>query len=403
MICSCRPSRWVWTRAASLSEPDTFLGYRRGSRVGVRNLVSVLAAADNMNPAARRLGAEVAGVTVLEATFGRGQLGQDLELTRGAAVGLASHPNNYFCLVVCFEPESGARIAERAREVGARVEVACFLELGGLSALLQAWREPLAREVAEAALQERVEVPLHELVVGLECGGSDASSGLVSNPAIGIVVDRLLSQGGTAVFSEPVECVGLEDVLIERALTPDAGRALATAVQRYEAIALAQGVDLIGTNPTPDNIRGGLSTLEEKSLGAMAKTGSSPINGLLDFAQSPPTRGLWMMEAPAAAVENLTALGAGSCHLILFATGSGNPVGCPLAPTIKICANPDTCRRMAEHVDVDLEFALGSGASASGAPEAVLEALRRTASGALVSAERLGFNELRVSRFGLSV
>src|SRR5690606_18163816 len=207
---------------------------------------------------------------------------------------------------------------------------------------LQRGHEILSRMIADSQAVVPEPIAPGDLVIGLECGGSDTTSGLFGNPSLGLFTDRFIDAGGTAIFSEPVECLGGEEALTARAVTPNVGKKIVAAIHRYRDIALEQGVDLTGVNPTPDNIAGGLTTIEEKSLGAIAKSGTRPIQGLLGYGEAAPGRGLWFMEAPAGAVENLTALAAAGAQAIFLVTGGCNPIGHPLSPTIKICANPVT-------------------------------------------------------------
>ncbi|MBW2408451.1 MAG: UxaA family hydrolase [Deltaproteobacteria bacterium] len=379
-------------------------GYRRPSgRVGVRNRVGVMAAADNVNPLVRRLSETSDSLVCLTASYGRGQLGKDLELYLRTMGNLAAHPNLAGCLIVSFEPESAARISEQAVKAGGQVQRLSMLVEGGMTRALERGHECLAEmlEAASAAVHEPISPEL--LTVGLECGGSDATSGIVANPALGLVADALIDSGGTAVFSEPVECLGCEALLKARVEDPAEAARLVETIKKYQEIALEQGVDLTGVNPTSDNIAGGLSTIEEKSLGAVSKAGSASIKGVLAYGEAPAASGLWFMDAPAAAVENLTALVAGGCQAVMFSTGSVNPVGHPLAPTLKICANPEYIRLMGEHVDVDLSPVITGEITLYEAARRVAEKLIRVINGELTAAERTGFIETRISRIGRSV
>jgi altronate dehydratase large subunit len=246
-------------------------------------------------------------------------------------------------------------------------------------------------------------MPPSGLVVGLECGGSDATSGLVANPVIGRIADSLIDAGGTAIFSEPVELVGCEDALAKRAGRKEVGEEVWALTKRYTDIAAAAGVDLVGVNPTADNLAGGLTTIEEKSLGAVSKSGTRPLQGVLAFAEVPMAAGVWLMDAPAAAVENLTALSAGGCQAVLFSSGSVNPSGNPIAPTVKICANPRSAQSMREHVDIDLSGVLTEGLSLETAVARAHETLRAILLGRNPRAVELGYSEIRISRFGPSV
>lgn len=383
---------------------DRLVGYPRpNGTFGIRNFIVVMAAADNVNPLARHLARAVPGVVLVPASYGRGQLGRDFEITLDTMAGLAAHPNVAGCLVVSFEPESSARIADRARRRGRNVSTISFIECGGLEGTLERGRDILRDMQAAAQAMQPEPVPLGQLVVGLECGGSDTTSGLFGNPALGLFSDWIIDAGGTAIFSEPVECLGGEDAIMERAASSAAGEAMVAAIHRYRDIALDQGIDLTGVNPTPDNIAGGLTTIEEKSLGAIAKSGTKRIEGLLGYGEAPPAPGLWFMEAPAGAVENLTALAASGTQAIFFVTGGCNPIGHPISPTIKICANPVTVARMGAHIDADLSRGLTGDLSLDEAADQIGSVLEAVCKGEQTAAERLDYLETNVSRFGLSV
>jgi len=383
---------------------ESLTGYlRENGRKGIRNFVAVLAAADNVNPLVRQLAERVPGTLCLPASYGRGQMGKDFDLALRAMSGLAAHPNIAKCLVVSFEPESSGRITERTEKLGRKVESLCFLQEGGMEPSIAKGERILRRMHQEAAGVTRVALSSSELVVGLECGGSDTTSGLFGNPALGVFTDWLIDAGGTAVFSEPVECLGGEELLRKRAVSSRIAEQLIAVVHSYDDMAKENGVDLAGTNPTPDNMAGGLTSIEEKSLGALAKSGSRPIEGALQYADQAPGNGIWMMDAPAAAVENMTALAAGGAHVICFVTGTGNPSGHPVSPTIKISANPNTVERMLSHLDVPLSRMLeGTMSLTQGAEEIALQ-VAKVVNGAATAAEKLRYLETNISRIGPSV
>src|SRR6516165_5933250 len=379
-------------------------GYpRENDRKGIRNLVAVLAAADNVNPLARHLAARNPGVVCLPASYGRGQMGRDFEVSLRAMAGLAAHPNIASCLVVSFEPESSERVAKIARQLGRQVATLSFLETGGLLECLDKGSEILRGMQQAASLVQRASLAVSELTIGLECGGSDTTSGLFGNPALGAFTDWIVDHGGTAIFSEPVECLGGEELLRRRAVSAQAAERLVSTVRAYDELAREQGIDLAGTNPTPDNMAGGLTSIEEKSLGALAKTGSRPIMGVIGYAEAAPGPGVWMMDAPAAAVENVTALAAGGAQCVCFVTGSGNPTGHPVSPTIKISANPRTVERMSAHLDVDLSDMLRGHMNVLQGAEAIGAAIAKVIGGEPTAAERLGYLETNISRIGPSV
>jgi len=383
---------------------DDLNGYpREDGRKGIRNLVVVQAAADNVNPLARQLAAKNPGVVYLPASYGRGQMGEDFNVTLRAMAGLAAHPNVAGCLIVSFEPESSERVAQLAEKRGRRVAKLSFLDEGGIEPSLAKGSQILRTMQSDAKRIEKVPLKAEELIVGLECGGSDTTSGLFGNPALGLFTDWLIDRGGTAVFSEPVECLGAEDLLRKRAASPKVAQQLIATVQAYNRLALAHGVDLAGTNPTPDNMAGGLTSIEEKSLGALAKTGTRTIMGVIGYGESPPRPGVWMMDAPAAAVENITALAAGGAQIICFVTGSCNPSGHPIAPTIKISANPATVDRMPTHLDVGLADLVHARMNIVEARVKIAETVKVVINGVATAAEKLDYLETNISRFGPSV
>lgn len=384
--------------------PAHLAGYRRSDgRFGVRNQVAVMAAADNVNPLLTHIARRCPQVTLLPASYGRGQLGEDLEITLRTMAGLAGHPNVAACLIVAFEPASAERIADRVTGRPGCIETLSFLEAGGLAPCLDRATEILDRMQTEAACETRTRMGWDALTIGLECGGSDTSSGLYANPALGRLADRLNDLGATLVFSEPVECLGGEASLTARARNPDAAAAMLSSINRYQRIAIDAGIDLTGINPTADNIAGGLTSIEEKSLGAIAKTGTRPIEGCIGYADRPPAPGLWMMDAPAAAVENLTALAAGGCQVAGFVTGSGNPIGHTIMPTQKITANQQTVQTMPDHVDVDLSRQFRNAEPLDAAADIIGLSLADICDGATTAAETLGYLHTNISRFGQSV
>jgi altronate dehydratase large subunit len=226
---------------------------------------------------------------------------------------------------------------------------------------------------------------------------------LASNPAVGRFADRLVDAGGTIILSEPAEFMGAEHILAERVVHAEDGQKIYDMVRWFEDEAARNGVDMRGTNPTPDNIEGGLTTLEEKSLGAIAKGGTGPIVEVIDYSEAPSKQGLVVMNTPSAACESMTGLAAGGAQIIIFSTGRGNAIGAPIAPTIKVTGNPNTARLMGENIDVDVSGILSAGQAIDDAGEQVWQRVVKVATGALTSCEVLHEQQLSVSRFGPSV
>jgi altronate dehydratase large subunit len=309
----------------------------------------------------------------------------------------------YATLVVSLERVAGSRVAQGIEQAGTRCALMGIQEEGGTPALFEKAVPLLRQWRAEADELRREPASLGEFVVGLECGGSDTTSGLVANPAIGIVTDRVVDSKGIAIFSEPVECLGGEEALGRRSSTEQVRRDILGTIRKYEEIALRAGVDLNKVNPAPDNIRGGLTTIEEKSLGSISKAGTREIRGVLRYGEAAPGPGLYLMDAPAPGTENITALAAGGCQLILFATGVGNTIGNPVCPTIKICGNPRTCETLAAHIDVNLSPVLEEGLAMEEAGKWLADAMVDVMNGKLTCCEVLGETEVAISRIGESV
>lgn len=381
-----------------------FLGFARpDGRIGIRNHVAIISAMDNTNPSARRICDMVAGTVEIATPFGRGQIGADMEITRRTLAGLGAHPNVAAVLVLSLSLETAAPIADRVRASGKPVEMLGLQEIGSALELTMEGVRLAAGMVIEASRLRRVEAPVSALTVGVECGGSDATSGLASNPAVGRFSDRLVDVGGTIILSEPAEFMGAEHLLAARAERPEDAQKIRDMVQWFEDEARRNGVDMRGTNPTPDNIAGGLTTLEEKSLGAIAKGGTRPVVECTEYGAVAIRRGLVVMDTPSAACESMTGLAAGGAQIVIFSTGRGNAIGAPIAPTIKVTGNPNTAAAMVDNIDVDVSAILTSGEDLDTAGGRVWDRVVDVAGGMLTSCEVLGEEQLSVSRFGRSV
>jgi altronate dehydratase large subunit len=377
-----------------------FLGFRRpDGSFGIRNHVAVIAAMDNVNPVVRRIAAGVRGTVPIWAAYGRGMFGEDEQQHDRTLVGYGAHPNVAATLVISMEPKSARALAERIGATGRPVAWLAVQNEGGTMKTVDRGQRLAMQMVVDAGRILREPVPISELCVGLECGASDATSGLTANSGTGLVADWIVGQGGTVVLSETEEAIGAEDILAKRALRPDIGQALLDAVRAREAEAHFIGADSIGFGP--DNAAGGLTTLEEKSLGAVRKGGTTPLVQVVGYGERPSARGLVFMDAPAPGTENITALAAGGCQLILFNTGVGNPVGNPIAPTLKITGNPRTAEHFADNIDVDVGGVLTGQYGLPGAAERIREALEWVANGMMTRSEIIGDVEISISRIDI--
>ena len=380
---------------------ETFLGYRRADgRVGVRNHLLVLSTGGLTGQTARRVGAMLAGAVVVTLPHSSGLIGRDLVVQRRAIAGLATHANVGACVLVGDNPvvmaQARADIAPAGRPTASFTLDECGHD--GFVLTDRAVRAG-ARLLRGLSRERRASAPVAALGIGLECGRSDPSSGLVANPLLGLAADWLVDSGGWAVIGETLEWLGAERLLADRARTPQAAEAIAGAVLARERIAVEAGLDLLGSNPGPTNIAAGLSTIEEKSLGNIAKSGSRPIEGLLDYGEKPPHPGLWTMDASAYAPKSLTGFVVSGAQLLLFTTGVGNPYVSALSPTIKLSANPETCATLADQLDFDASGPFTGRESLHAAGEALRDRILAVASGEATWGEITKEGDEVLSRF----
>jgi altronate dehydratase large subunit len=381
----------------------TFLGYpRENGAIGVRNWVAVVSIMDNCNPVTRAICQQVDGTLPVTTLFVRGQYGRDLEIAYNTLAGMGRNPNIAAVLLVGLEEQTTEEVARRIRPSGKPVEAIHLQPHGTINCVAEGTRRAL-RLVIRASNARRQSCPASALMIGVECGGSDTTSGITCNPVIGQLSDRLVDDGGTVIISETSEFFGAEHLFAARAVNPEVGKAFTEMVLRLEKEAMSQGIDIRGTNPTPDNMRGGLTTIEEKALGAMAKAGTRPLSGVLSYGEAPSGRGLHFLDAPAPAVENLTALAAAGCQLIFFGTGVGNPIGSTVSPTVKVTGNVNTLRTMGDNIDFDASDILEKNASVGPVGDRLYDYAIEVASGSLTSSEILDVREIAISRFAPTI
>jgi altronate dehydratase large subunit len=375
-----------------MNRTQEFDGYKRpNGEVGVRNYVLVIAAMDNSNPVARRISAVVKGTVPIFTSFGRGRQ----ETHDRVMAGLGANPNAAAALVVSLEPHSAKRIGEQIAETGKPVEWLSIQEVGGTLKTTEEGIRIAMKMVAEASRLRREPVPMSSLMLGVECGGSDTTSGLASNPVTGQVADWVVEAGGTVILSETTEIIGGEHFLIRRAASGDVAKDLRTAVQALEDMAHQHGFQL--TNLAPDNIDGGLSTMEEKSLGAIYKGGTTQIQEVVTIGQKPSKKGLVFMDAPAPGTENITSIAAGGAQIIIFSTGVGNPIGNPVTPTIKVSGNPNTVFDFRDNIDVDVSSIIKGEKSIAEVSEILYQELIEVTNGKMTCNEILADTEIAIS------
>lgn len=382
------------------------MAYKRpDGSVGVRNKVLVLPSVVCAAETARMIAMQVQGTVALQNHLGCGQIGRDARMTIDTLVGLGKNPNVFAVLVVGLGCESARpkEVAASIAESGKPVECVVIQEAGGsLNAVNQGVR--LAMDlVARASLEQRVSCDVSDLVVAVECGGSDPTSGVAANPSVGSACDRVVADGGTVILSETTELIGAEHILAARAESPEVGKQLCSICSRMERRAMDMGTSLRGGNPSPGNIAGGLTTLEEKSLGCVHKAGSSVLREVLPYGAAPTKKGLVMMDTPGFDVDSVTGMVAGGAQLCVFTTGLGTPVGNPIAPVIKVTGNPSTFAKMRDNMDINAGVILEEDATIEDMGAAIYEEILAVSGGKQTRSEILGYCESSFWRCGTCV
>jgi len=370
---------------------------RPDGKVGFRNHFLVIPTVICATKTAEEIASNFPNVVYLHNQHGCNHMKDDERKVVNVLKGMALNPNVAGVLFVGLGCETvpTRQIFESVRESGKPAECLIIQEEGGTLRTIEKGVRTLQKMMEEYETKQ-VEVDLSAVTVAIECGGSDTTSGIASNPVVGYVADRLVDMGATVVFSETTEIIGAEHILARRAVNEEVAKKLLELVSRCEKNALAGGEDIRGVNPTPGNIRGGLTTLEEKSLGAIYKAGTRPIKGVLEYAESIPAGGLYFMDSPGHDVESITGMVAGGAQIVLFTTGRGTPTGCPIAPVIKITANARTYSRMSDNIDVDVSDVLEGKLTIQQAGERLFAKLIEVLNGKLTKSEMLKHHEFGI-------
>jgi altronate hydrolase len=390
----------------------TFRGYLRDDgRVGTRNYIAVVAASNCAAHTAELIAHSFSGEAlppnidgVVAFPHGEGcghSIGPDTEQLQRTLGGVLAHPNvsaavilGLGCEVNQIDHYLGPNAPRSSRLVGMTLQSS-----GGTRGALAAARREIAALMEQGSAEQRVEAPVSKIVLGLNCGGSDSFSGITANPALGVCSDMLAALGATAVLAETPEIFGAEHLLVRRARNREVAEKLLSYIRKYKEYLNRFGGSF-DDNPSPGNKEGGLSNILEKSLGAAAKGGSSPLMDVVDYAERIHSPGFVFMNTPGYDPVSLTGLAAGGCNLIAFTTGRGSAIGFPSIPVIKIATNQFTYRRMQDNMDINAGTIAEGEKSVAAVGAEIFEMLVRVASGERTCAERLGHKEFVPWRIG---
>jgi altronate hydrolase len=385
----------------------SFLGYARADgRAGTRNYIAVVAASNCAAHTAELIALSYGGETlppnvdgVVAVPHGEGcahSIGPDTEQLHRTLAGVLDHPNVAAAVILGLGCETN-QISQYGRS--ARLAALTVQGSGGTRATVEAARHEIGRFIEEATASRRAEIPVSKLVVGLNCGGSDSFSGITANPALGAACDILAQYGGTVVLAETTEIFGAEHLLVRRARNRHVAEKLLARIADYKTYLNRFGGSF-DDNPAPGNKEGGLSNILEKSLGAVAKGGTSPLMDVVDYAERVSAPGLVFMNTPGYDPVSLTGLAAGGVNLIAFTTGRGSAIGFPTVPVLKIASNTGTFRRMRDNMEVNAGAIADGERSVADVGREIFDLLVRAASGERTAAERLGHREFVPWRIG---
>lgn len=390
-------------------EPLTFAGYRRADgRAGTRNYVAVVSTVNCSATVCKRIARQISdsgelddhpgvdGVIALTHSTGCGMQpdGAGMAVLRRTLAGYLDHPNVGGVLVLglgCEDNQVRALTGELAGRAGVPVVTGTIQELGGSAAAVRAGVQQLREMLPDVGRAERTLCPVSDLVLGTQCGGSDGYSGLTANPALGAAVDLLVAHGGTGMLAETPEIYGAEHLLAGRAATPAVAAALADTIGWWQSYTAMHGGSM-DNNPSPGNKDGGLTTILEKSLGAVAKGGTTALRQVVGYAERPAERGLIFMDTPGYDPVSVTGLVAGGANLVCFTTGRGSVFGCKPVPSLKLATNSDLYQRMPDDMDIDCGVIL-SGTSVADLGARIFTELIAVASGMPTKSETEDFGD----------
>ena len=377
-----------------------FMGYRRSDgRVGIRNHVLILPTCACGSESARIVASQVRGAVNIVFNTGCSDVAANTAMSQKVLAGFALNPNVWGVVIIGLGCETvpHRQLREKIQKLTDKPVVSFGIqEVGGTLKTIELATRAARDMAAQAAMQQKEECDISEIIMGIECGGSDATSGIASNPAVGNLSDRLVDLGATTMMSESIEWIGGEHVLARRAATPEIHDQIIRVCEAYENHLKAAGQDCRAGQPTPGNKAGGLSTLDEKSLGCIRKGGTRPIVEVLEQAAPPTKRGAVVMDTAGYDISSVTSMAAGGCSCIVFTTGRGTPTGNAIVPVLKVTANKRTAEWMDDNIDTDLSGIIDGTMTIEEGGELLLGQIADLCNGKLTKAEAYGFSDIAV-------
>lgn len=387
-----------------------FMGYLRpDGNVGIRNHLLILSGTVYANGVVERVASTIQGAVPITHSLGRCQVLPDLRVTRRFLSGTAANPNVGAVIIIDHFREEGMTAEDIANDIASTGKLVATVNIRGEGGFISAIEKGtrIAQDFArQLSMMHRQPAPLSKILFGTECGTSDTTSGLASNPANGLAGEILIAQGGRMMMAECTEWMGCENWLTDKAVSPEVANAIVAGVKHMEQRALASGEDIRGSQPTGDNMAGGLTTIEEKSMGACKKIGDSPIIEYLEIAEAP-TRtdpGNYVMYGPGMGAESISSMAAAGCQVLTFCTGGGHTSNHPIMPTIKVTGNRQSFELMKDTVDVDVSGVFFDEITLQEAGQIVFDEVERVCNGYLTKSEALrDNNSFAIHRVGPSI
>ena len=347
---------------------------------------------------ARRISEESAAVAITHDWSG--EIDADFARIFKVMTGFAANPNIFATIFLTLGTPGELEIIDKSKSIGlSNSTIVNVSEIGSMELLYEIALKEAISYLALADQVARVSVPWSSLHLGLECGGSDALSGITANPALGVASDMLVELGAVSVLGETTEILGAEHLLAARALDPNVGKQIIETVARYERSINYEGIDMRGAQPSRGNIEGGLTTLEEKSLGAAKKAGSAPFTGVLEYADPAPKPGLYFMDTPGHDIEQLTGFAAAGINIVVFTSGRGTPTGSAVVPTIKVSTNTQMALSIPDLIDLNAGTIADGTQTLREVGELIFNEIVDVANGKLTAAELGRHQDLQVLQF----